>query len=964
MAQHLMRGFSRWSKALALLAVLFAGIAILARAQGVPCVPPSPDLVAWWPFDEGAGATSLADLVGGHLGTPVPGPVGSGGPGAAAAVVGGGLHFPTAATYVQVPHSPALNFGTGDFTIEGWVKPVEAAPGSIQPIVDKTEPVQGGSGFKGYRLYFQLGRLYFLLSDGTTLTGVFGVPVFGGPYGKWLLVVAFRQGSMVGIHVFEAGVGYTTNWIGVPAPLVDVDNSADLLLGGIRGFGWGAGAAVGEITLDELEISNVALAGSGPSAYIYDLFQAGSAGKCRPAPKPTADLGDAPDSTNHLGQAMLAYPAVPARFPTVFDPATGAPPGPKHLAPKKLAWLGADVSLEGEADGLPDADGLANLDPASNAANRDGHDDGVTLPIAIPLCGQAQFKYTVTSTVATTLYVNVWIDFNRDGDWDDPLQKCPWGPATTGSFTEWAVQNAPISVVPGGNTFTTPPFGAANPTRGAEMWMRITLTDAPIAPAQGADGSGPATGYPHGETEDYLLRLAYTEICGTKFHDLNANGVQDAGEPGLSGWVIEGKDPQGNFVGYAVTDDQGRYCLLVPTPGTYTVSEQAQSGWLPTTPAALTVTVPPAGQVNFGNRREPARAELCVFKFEDLDGDGTHDPNEPFLAGWSFAVSPAPLAPATSPVTTGPQGGVCFAVGAPGTYTITEQVQPGWTPTTPTSQTVAVQPGQLANVFFGNRRAEPVGACDLLVRKVPSSPTVASGQQVTYTVTVTNVGQAPCPGPTTLTEAVPAGLSLVSASGSGWLCLGNVCTYLLPIPAGGSVSVTYTFAVTAPAGSTVENCVTLVNASDPNPANNRACAAIQVTGRPVGPALPVGQVDLALTKLLEGQLRTNQEAIYILRVTNVGTATASGPIQVVDTLPPSLSFVAAAGAGWTCSVLGQTVTCTHPGPLPPGGTLALTLRVKVLASPGTGVTNCATVAAAGDANPANNRDCRSGVVQR
>jgi hypothetical protein len=36
--------------------------------------------------------------------------------------------------------------------------------------------------------------------------------------------------------------------------------------------------------------------------------------------------------------------------------------------------------------------------------------------------------------------------------------------------------------------------------------MRITLTDQPIAPANGADASGPASGYKYGETEDYLLK--------------------------------------------------------------------------------------------------------------------------------------------------------------------------------------------------------------------------------------------------------------------------------------------------------------------------------------------------------------------------------------------------------------------------------------------------------------------------
>ena len=42
------------------------------------------------------------------------------------------------------------------------------------------------------------------------------------------------------------------------------------------------------------------------------------------------DLGDAPDSSNHWGMPMTAYPGVPALFPTVFDSPFGQPRGPKH----------------------------------------------------------------------------------------------------------------------------------------------------------------------------------------------------------------------------------------------------------------------------------------------------------------------------------------------------------------------------------------------------------------------------------------------------------------------------------------------------------------------------------------------------------------------------------------------------------------------------------------------------------
>ena len=142
-------------------------------------------------------------------------------------------------------------------------------------------------------------------------------------------------------------------------------------------------------TIDEVEIFNIALS----EAEIDLIHDANSEGKC----KPHADLGDAPDSTNHTNISgippMMAYPLVPAHFPTVYDPALGPPYGPIHHNPKGLAWLGRDVSFENEADAGPDADGLNNINPSGDTADLDGFDDGVSLHIDLPACGITALGY-------------------------------------------------------------------------------------------------------------------------------------------------------------------------------------------------------------------------------------------------------------------------------------------------------------------------------------------------------------------------------------------------------------------------------------------------------------------------------------------------------------------------------------------------------------------------------------------
>ncbi|MCS7158328.1 MAG: LamG domain-containing protein, partial [Blastocatellia bacterium] len=335
-------------------------------------------------------------------------------------------------------------------------------------------------------------------------------------------------------------------------------------------------------------------------------------------------------------------------------------------------------------------------------------------------------------------------------------------------------------------------------------------------------------------------------ICVVKFNDLDGDGVQDANEPLLPGWQFTVTDASNNPVGTITTSPPGTppACLTVTAPATYTVTEQVQSGWTPTTPNPQTVTVQPGQTANvlFGNR---GRAEICVFKFNDLNGNGTRDTNEPLLPGWQFTVSPAPLPPTTSPVTTGPQGSICFGVAAPGTYTITEQVQSGWTATTPTTQTVNVTPGQLVNLTFGNRQ----GVCDREIRKTITPNPAQSGQTVTITLTVTNVGAVACPAVAgvVVADPRPTGMTFnppVTVSGggaAGWACSitgpsgawpgGLQCTSTSPLLPGSAnaVTITFTATVTAAPGSQIRNCAEVTNVGDANQANNQSCVTLQVS---------------------------------------------------------------------------------------------------------------------------------------
>jgi hypothetical protein len=244
------------------------------------------------------------------------------------------------------------------------------------------------------------------------------------------------------------------------------------------------------------------------------------------------DLGDAPDSTNNNNRHMNAYPSghtglsysVKANFPTVYDDGSGTGPyGPVHLNDDLVAYLGTSITKETEADTGPDEDPSNNIITSpGTTANRDNGDDAIDLkvPLNLPNCCWTTLEYKVTVVdPSVDLWVNIWCDWNRDGDWDDVVE-CPEGPAP-----EWAVQNQFLFNLPAGpHTITSPAFLPWHPDDIEHIWIRITLSEQPWKTGSnpgelGNAGSGPQGKYLIGETEDYYIIPEKPLCCMCKDHD-------------------------------------------------------------------------------------------------------------------------------------------------------------------------------------------------------------------------------------------------------------------------------------------------------------------------------------------------------------------------------------------------------------------------------------------------------------
>jgi hypothetical protein len=122
---------------------------------------------------------------------------------------------------------------------------------------------------------------------------------------------------------------------------------------------------------------------------------------------------------------------------------------------------------------------------------------------------------------------------------------------------------------------------------------------------------------------------------------------------------------------------------------------------------------------------------------------------------------------------------------------------------------------------------------------------------------------------------------------------------------------------------------------------------------PIAPAGLVGGLaapapDLSIGKRGPASATQNINYDYTLVVTNTGTVATSGTITVTDSLTTGLSFVS--GGGFTCSAVGQDVTCTSSATLAISDTATITLTVSPTMT-GT-VSNTASVVGGGDTSAA------------
>jgi uncharacterized repeat protein (TIGR01451 family) len=126
---------------------------------------------------------------------------------------------------------------------------------------------------------------------------------------------------------------------------------------------------------------------------------------------------------------------------------------------------------------------------------------------------------------------------------------------------------------------------------------------------------------------------------------------------------------------------------------------------------------------------------------------------------------------------------------------------------------------------------------DLEISKADSPDPVTVGDNLTYTITVTNLGPDAATN-VVVTDTLPSGVTFVSASPGCVHSAGVVTCNLGNIPAGDSVTITIVVTVTAP--GTISNTATVTSDTlDPNTANNSDAEPTEVSEGPIGGDPPI-----------------------------------------------------------------------------------------------------------------------------
>ncbi len=236
-----------------------------------------------------------------------------------------------------------------------------------------------------------------------------------------------------------------------------------------------------------------------------------------------------------------------------------------------------------------------------------------------------------------------------------------------------------------------------------------------------------------------------------------------------------------------------------------------------------------------------------------------------------------------------------------------------------------------------------LGPTDLVIAKSGTPDPVVAGQDLTYTLVVTNSGPAAATN-VQVVDALPSGVTFVGATASQGLCSGGITCNLGDLAVGATARITVVVTVASGQLTALTN-VARVSAANPdsNPANNQATTVTAVNQ----------QADLGMRKTGPATATPGGGVTFQIVVTNAGPSDAQA-VVVSDTLAAALQSATAAASQGSCAVVAGLLTC-NLGTVPAGGSATINVNATIASGAIGSLNNTAAVTSATpDPLPINN----------
>jgi len=238
---------------------------------------------------------------------------------------------------------------------------------------------------------------------------------------------------------------------------------------------------------------------------------------------PLYDYGDAPDPT----------------YPTLLSNN-----GARHQ-------IDPDVYLGAQID--PDPDGQPNSGSSGDDDDGTDDEDGVVIKTSLITASTVN----VELTASTAGFINAWVDFDRDGSWGQALEQVFTDTPVTAGINNLAL-SVPGDAIPGAT------LARFRFNRGGNLSYEGEAAD--------------------GEVEDYIVEIDKGASVGASvgdfvWNDLNKNGLQESGEPGIDSVSVMLIYEAGNALATTYTDAFGYYQFTNVAPAAYYIHFVLKPGY-------------------------------------------------------------------------------------------------------------------------------------------------------------------------------------------------------------------------------------------------------------------------------------------------------------------------------------------------------------------------------------------------